>query len=140
MAAPQSEWCLSPCANPDLETPYSSCNHTWREEDERIDARIRAFFQTVPWRVQSDDAQWVPLLNSNAIAGGEDLASSTGLRIVKQRIVSTPDGNTIPLSIMSPESASATNLLPCIVYCHGGGMSHYSWSVVMIYISNQHFY
>lgn len=133
MSTPQSQWCFSPCSNPDLETPYSSCNHSWRENDERIDPRIRAFFRSVPWRVQSDDSQWVPLLNGDVVGGGEGLAPSAGLRISKERIVSTPDGNTIPLSVMIPESASDTNRLPCIVYCHGGGMSHYSWLVLIVF-------
>ena len=127
MAAPPESWCFKPCTNPDLETPYSSKNHTWRDDNERIDPRIRKFFKALPWRVQSDDSLWVPVLNSTALAGGEELASSEGLRISKERIISSPDNNTIALSVMIPESASESNLLPCVVYCHGGGMSHYSW-------------
>mmetsp|Transcript_6291 Transcript_6291/g.10277 ORF Transcript_6291/g.10277 Transcript_6291/m.10277 type:complete len:176 (+) Transcript_6291:36-563(+) len=130
MAAPSEWWCFKPCSNPDLETPYTSRNHRWREDNEHIDPRIRSFFKALPWRIQSDDAQWVPLLNSDALAGGESLASSEGLKISRERIVSVPDDNSISLSVMIPDCASSSNLLPCIVYCHGGGMSHYSWYVL----------
>lgn len=132
MAAPPESWCLKPCSNSDLETPYTSKNHSWREDDDRIDSRIRHFFKSLPWRVQSDDSTWVPLLNSDILAGGESLASSIGLRIFTERILSSPNNNSIPLSIMIPDCASSANKLPCVVYCHGGGMSHYSWWVCLL--------
>jgi acetyl esterase len=49
----------------------------------------------------------------------EDIAPSTGLTITTREFTSAPDGNTIKLQLIQPESAEP---LPCVYYIHGGGM------------------
>jgi acetyl esterase/lipase len=66
----------------------------------------------------------VPLLNSDALAGGEALAPKEGLDIFVQEMVSTPDKNTVKLSIIRPKAQTVR--MPCVIYYHGGGMSKYS--------------
>jgi acetyl esterase len=47
------------------------------------------------------------------------VAPKEGLRIEKHSIQSAPDGNTINLSVMRPDTDET---LPCVYYIHGGGM------------------
>jgi acetyl esterase/lipase len=53
----------------------------------------------------------------------ESRAPSRGLKIRRETIPSSPDGNTINLLIIQPEVAGST---PCVVYFHGGGMMQHS--------------
>jgi acetyl esterase/lipase len=53
----------------------------------------------------------------------EEVAPSTGLSITTREIVSSPDGNTIKLQVIRPESDER---LACIYYIHGGGMTSLS--------------
>mmetsp|Transcript_73077 Transcript_73077/g.122415 ORF Transcript_73077/g.122415 Transcript_73077/m.122415 type:complete len:133 (-) Transcript_73077:737-1135(-) len=110
--APRESWTFKPRRAPVDAPPLSPCNHRWRD-DPRIDGRIRAFFADLPFGVQGDDSLWVPVLNSDALAGGEAFAPSRGLRITKRRIAST-DGHSIPVCLIAPEDA--TEPLPCVVY------------------------
>ena len=49
----------------------------------------------------------------------EDVTPSAGLRITTQEITSSPDGNTIKLQIIRPDTDET---LPCVYYIHGGAM------------------
>jgi len=49
----------------------------------------------------------------------EDVAPSTGLDISTREFTSQPDGNTIKIQLIQPESNQP---LPCVYYIHGGGM------------------
>lgn len=51
----------------------------------------------------------------------EDVASSEGLSITTHDVVSAPDGNTIKIRFVRPESDAP---LPCVYYIHGGGMQN----------------
>jgi acetyl esterase len=53
----------------------------------------------------------------------EELAPSAGLRIHTEKIVSAPDGNTINLQIIRPDSEVPA---ACVYYIHGGGMASLS--------------
>jgi acetyl esterase/lipase len=53
----------------------------------------------------------------------EEIAPSRGLVTTTHHIPSSPDGNTIPLRLVRPESAGA---LACVYYIHGGGMASMS--------------
>ena len=53
------------------------------------------------------------------ICDTEEIAPSTGLAISRQDFTSKPDGNTINIQFIRPESGEA---LPCVYYIHGGGM------------------
>ncbi|MDG0991221.1 MAG: alpha/beta hydrolase fold domain-containing protein [Luminiphilus sp.] len=50
----------------------------------------------------------------------EDVMPSKGLRITTESLVSHPDGNTINLQIIRPDT---DEILPCVYYIHGGGMA-----------------
>ena len=50
----------------------------------------------------------------------EEAAPSTGLRVHTDRVVSTPDGNTINLQVIRPDTDET---LACVYYIHGGGMA-----------------
>lgn len=108
-----------------LDQPLSSRNGAWRE-DERIDPRIRRVFSEYPFRVQAEDRLWIPALDGDAVGGGEEMAPSTGLNVTEEKIVSQPDGYMLTLSVIRPAKSDVTTARPCVVYCHGGGMSHYS--------------
>jgi acetyl esterase/lipase len=49
----------------------------------------------------------------------EEVAPSTGLDISTHEFTSQPDGNSIKVQFIRPQSAQA---LPCVYYIHGGGM------------------
>jgi acetyl esterase len=53
----------------------------------------------------------------------ETLAPSAGLRIEAKSFVSQPDGNTIKVNVIRPDSDET---LPCVYYIHGGGMQSMS--------------
>jgi len=49
----------------------------------------------------------------------ENIARSTGLDVSVHEFTSSPDGNTIQIQLIRPESEEP---LPCVYYIHGGGM------------------
>ena len=49
----------------------------------------------------------------------EDVAPSAGLRIATHEFTSAPDGNTIKVQYIRPDTDET---LPCVYYIHGGGM------------------
>jgi acetyl esterase len=53
----------------------------------------------------------------------EEAAPSAGLRIHTEKIVSVPDGNTINLQVIRPDTDET---VACVYYIHGGGMASLS--------------
>ncbi|MFT5098844.1 MAG: acetyl esterase [Flavobacterium sp.] len=108
-------------------------------DDPRIDPRIKALFSAMNMSpstdVNSRDELLADAKTSDAIAAqnamvqmlemadNEEIAPSAGLRISKESIISEPDGNTINLQIIRPDTEER---LPCVYYIHGGGMASMS--------------
>jgi acetyl esterase/lipase len=53
----------------------------------------------------------------------EDVAPSRGLRITTESFRSEPDGNTVKIQYIRPDTSER---LPCVYYIHGGGMAYFS--------------
>ncbi|MFT4821563.1 MAG: acetyl esterase [Candidatus Azotimanducaceae bacterium] len=105
-------------------------------EDPRIDPRIKAIFGMVDLSGDTRDvANREELLvranTDEAIAASEGLtaflamcdtqevAPSAGLVISEHKVTSQPDGNTINIRVIRPDTSEK---LPCVYYIHGGGM------------------
>jgi acetyl esterase/lipase len=104
-------------------------------EDPRIDPRIKAVMGMMPSGPQPDIGSREALLAEvntpaaqaaqTAMAGfmdmldNEDVAPSAGLDISTREFTSAPDGNTIKVQFIRPQSDAT---LPCVYYIHGGGM------------------
>jgi acetyl esterase/lipase len=109
------------------------------ENDPRIDPRLKTFLSGFPNRKQHDVVSRDELLAESctpeAIAtreqmavmfdllDDENVAPREGLDISTREITSDPDGNTIKLQVIRPQS---TESLPCVYYIHGGGMANMS--------------
>ncbi len=107
--------------------------------DPRIDPRIKVLLAAMPSFAAPDVANRDQLLvesnSPEALAGvnayrammsvcdTEEAAPTACLRIHVERVVSQPDGNTINLRVMRPDSDA---VLPCVYYIHGGGMASLS--------------
>ena len=107
--------------------------------DPRLDPRLKAFLSVIPGTAATDvESREVLLAEANseaaheaveAIRGfmdlcdSEEAAPSAGLRIHTEQFVSTPDENTINLQIVRPDTEE---ILACVYYIHGGGMSNMS--------------
>ena len=50
----------------------------------------------------------------------EETAPSKGLNVHTEKVVSQPDGNTINLQVIRPDTDET---LACVYYIHGGGMA-----------------
>ncbi|MCB1842968.1 MAG: esterase, partial [Halioglobus sp.] len=104
--------------------------------DPRIDPRIKAIMGALPVMGAAEDASsredmLAEVNTPEALAmraqmegmfdliDNEDVAPSTGLTISTHEFTSQPDGNTIKLQFIRPDSAAP---LPCVYYIHGGGM------------------
>jgi acetyl esterase/lipase len=103
--------------------------------DPRIDPRIKAVMGAIPVRVEGDVETREQLLEEasspEAIAAWEQsaplmemldseaISPSVGLQISTHEFRSAPDGNTIKVRFIRPESPEP---LPCVYYIHGGGM------------------
>jgi acetyl esterase/lipase len=103
--------------------------------DVRLDPRIKALLAAVPTMVAEDaDSRETMVAEANtpaALQGAaefrqvmelcdtEELAPSKGLHIHTEQIVSQPDGNTINLQVIRPETEDT---VACVYYIHGGGM------------------
>jgi acetyl esterase len=103
--------------------------------DIRLDPRIKALLMAVPSMASRDvDSRETMLAEANTpqalkgteefrqlmeLCDTEELAPSKGLHIHTERIVSQPDGNTINLQVIRPETDDA---VACVYYIHGGGM------------------
>ena len=104
-------------------------------EDRRIDPRIKAMFgamETVPQPTAASREELLTIMNSPeaqagnaalleflASADNEDIAPSTGLNVSTVTFQSEPDGNTVNIQLIRPQSDEP---LPCVYYIHGGGM------------------
>ncbi len=105
------------------------------QNDPRIDPRIKATMAGVPPLHQENVESREQLLreaNSPAMVelrermavmfemvDNEQITPSAGLRISTHEFTSSPDGNTIKLQFIRPDSDEC---LPCVYYIHGGGM------------------
>jgi len=109
------------------------------EHDRRIDPRLTVFLSAFPNAKQPDAVtrdellaetntpealaareQMAPMLD---MLDDESVAPLAGLEISTREIRSEPDGNTIKLQVIRPESSE---VLPCVYYIHGGGMASMS--------------
>jgi acetyl esterase len=104
--------------------------------DERLDPRLRRLLAFFPPTTLGDVANREELLaeaNSPEAAEAreafrsiqdmcdtEEAAPSAGLSVTTTQFVSDPDGNTVNLQVIRPESEAA---LPGVYYIHGGGMA-----------------
>jgi acetyl esterase/lipase len=108
--------------------------------DRRIDPRIKAIFGAMPEMTTSGDApNREAMLAEEASEAGqaaaaaqkamldavdnEIVAPSAGLAIRTERFQSSPDGNTINIQYIRPDTDET---LPCVYYIHGGGMASMS--------------
>ena len=105
-------------------------------EAPRIDPRIKAVMGAMPAASQGDAESREQILaeaNSEAaqaarqgmdafmaLCDNEDVAPSTGLDISTHEFTSAPDGNTIQVQLIRPQSDEA---LPCAYYIHGHARS-----------------
>lgn len=105
--------------------------------DRRLDPRVKWALRNVPVTSLGDiDSRELLLEISNspkAIAlrakmealydslDTEDVASSEGLSVTTHHVVSVPDGNTIKIRFVRPDSDEP---MPCVYYIHGGGMQN----------------
>jgi acetyl esterase len=108
-------------------------------EDPRIDPRIKALMGTFDEAPQDDVIDREQLLKQAStpealamaeqatamfdMVDNEDIAPSAGLDIRTIEIESQPDGNTIKIQFIRPQSDEP---LPCVYYIHGGGMASFS--------------
>ena len=104
-------------------------------EDPRIDPRFKEMFGRLPaFPLPNFDSreELVAAMNRPEVLEGlhattlfteeeaEAVAPSSGLTITTETFVSEPDGNTIQVSLMRPESDDP---LACVYHIHGGGMA-----------------
>ena len=108
-------------------------------DDPRIDPRIKAMVGNLPSTTQGDVESRATLLDEvnrpEAVAqreqmtamfellDNEDVAPSKGLEVSTLQFTSTPDGNTVKVQFVRPQT---DELLPCVYYIHGGGMASMS--------------
>src|SRR5215469_14151246 len=105
-------------------------------EDPRIDPRIKQIFGGVELRSQGDVASREELLADESFkaelaalskmldaCNNETIAPSAGLSIRTERVVSSPERNTINIQFVRPDNAAR---VPCVYYIHGGGMQFMS--------------
>ena len=107
--------------------------------DPRLDPRIKAILSAVPQVARGDvDSREALLAEANSDAAREEAelfqsfmdlceteeaAPSAGLLVYTEKVVSAPDGNTINLQVIRPDSDET---LACVYYIHGGGMASMS--------------
>ena len=107
--------------------------------DPRLDPRIKAILVHVPPFEGADvDSREALIAEANSeealkaaeifrsfmdLCDTEEAAPSAGLRIHSEKVVSAPDGNTINLQIIRPDTEDT---LACVYYIHGGGMESLS--------------
>ncbi len=104
--------------------------------DPRIDPRIKTLLGAMPEMTAKDvESREEALADANtpeAVAAreafrtfmdmcdSEEIAPSKGLSIKTLDFVSEPDGNSIKIQFIRPDTSER---LPCVYYIHGGGMS-----------------
>jgi acetyl esterase/lipase len=105
------------------------------QNDPRLDPRVKRALRNVPYRAQGDidsRERLVEISNSESARAmaakleglyarfdTADVAPFDGLRIETRELTSSPDGNTIKVQFIRPDSA---DVVPGVVYLHGGGM------------------
>ena len=107
------------------------------KEDPRIDKRLKAVFGDIPVDSVMDSVaqtrdEIMEEQNSEAAQQGKDVMQminnsphykevmpEEGLVTTTKEFTSQPDGNTIKIQYIRPDSDET---LPCIYYIHGGGM------------------
>ncbi len=108
-------------------------------DDPRIDPRIKALMGGVPSMTQQDVTSREQLLEEINkpdalemveqmdamldLVDDETIAPSAGLDISTVEFTSAPDGNTVKIQLIRPQSDGP---LPCVYYIHGGGMQSMS--------------
>lgn len=108
-------------------------------DDPRVDPRIKLLMGAMPIASGSDAANREEILAQANLpeaiesleqlramfemVDNEEVAPSDGLTISDHEFVSQPDGNTIKIQFIRPESTAP---LPCVYYIHGGGMQSMS--------------
>lgn len=108
-------------------------------DDPRIDPRLKALLSGFPapsmrnWDSREElvaanntpeaTAAREQVMQFMALANTEEVASFQGLRIETKEFVSQPDGNTIKVQYIRPDT---DEVLPCVYYIHGGGMMFFS--------------
>ena len=108
-------------------------------EDPRIDPRIKMLLAMMPSFQAPDVPDRETLLERSntpeglasaemyrsvmAVCDSEENAPTKGLRIHVETVTSQPDGNSITLRVLRPDTDA---VLPCIYYIHGGGMASLS--------------
>ncbi len=109
-------------------------------EDPRIDPRLKKMLGAFPAPPKQGDAanreEMVAAANSPSamavregmktflnMCDNEEIAPSAGLKITKHEFPSKPDGNTINIQFIRPDTDET---LPCVYYIHGGGMQFMS--------------
>ncbi len=113
-------------------------------DDPRIDPRIKATMGTMPSGPLQNVASRQQLLEQNntpesiaereqmeamlQMLDSEEISPSAGLDISTHEFTSSPDGNSIKVQFIRPQS---TQSLPCVYYIHGGGMQSMScfWGI-----------
>ena len=104
-------------------------------DDPRIDPRIKALMGGLSMPAAADVASREEMLEkanspksremAEALTGflelcdTEEIAPSAGLDINTLTFASEPDGNTVQIQFIRPQSVEP---LPCVYYIHGGGM------------------
>jgi len=105
--------------------------------DRRLDPRIKAMLGGMAEVQREDAANWEELVEEAAanvemaqaitafmeVHDTEEVAPSAGLAMSEHSFTSTPDGNTVKLNLIRPDTDET---LPCIYYVHGGAMSSLS--------------
>jgi len=108
--------------------------------DPRIDPRLKALFGAMPDAPNPGDVASRQVLLAEyeteqakelfaaqtavfAMMDDEKVAPSKGLKVETATFVSQPDGNTIKVQVIRPDTAER---LPCVYYMHGGAMQFWS--------------
>jgi acetyl esterase len=107
--------------------------------DPRLDPRLKTILAGMPAEAANDvDSREVLLAEANTEAARhqaelfrsfmdlcdtEEAAPSAGLRVHSEKVVSAPDGNTINIQVIRPDTEET---LACVYYIHGGGMASLS--------------
>jgi acetyl esterase len=133
---------LAPRAGSDHRPEIEETTHMTSKiaDDPRIDPRIKAVFSAFdmgpePGDVSSreDILREENTPEAKAAAAGlkafldmcdsEEIAPSHGLRVHTEQVQSAPDGNSINIQFIRPDSDER---VPCVYYIHGGGMERLS--------------
>jgi len=107
--------------------------------DVRLDPRIKAILSGVPsFEVKDVESREAMIAEENSdsareqaelfrtfmdLCDTEEAAPSKGLIVHTEKVVSEPDGNTINLQVIRPDT---DDTLACVYYIHGGGMASLS--------------